>query len=824
MPLLVSSSRLVHLKNATRVSVSLVGCTTTSCRSTGSRVAPASHAGNLFSSGARRSSRPMRNANAPPTSGSARRWLSGSDEKNSSPGAPPTPTGGNTSESGGDDKNDGQEEVQQTSHTGSSQMQASTSSSSKPPAGVEFVIPSEFAKLKAPNETVSQVIEALEHFCEELPGEPPALQYDADGAVRRTYTSFVTKCSVSPSRGAFADRELHDDDQEQVLEALQCDADGAVRRTYTSFVTKCSVSPSRGAFADRELQDDDQEQVFKDRPRGAESSRENSPSVVGSREAHEVGDKEMDDQHEHDHVAQSAPGIKTTTDDDERQRGKHDYSMVHGASIPIMQPAETTSPSTTTPPHEDPEQATRSPPRVLRRFFDVSNSSSSNARGAFADRELHDDDNEQVLEDRPNNDVVQDAPGIINTTPDARQRGTFADRELQDDDQEQVFKDRPHDVAQGAPGINTTPDERQRGKNYKMVDGASIPITMHPAESSTSPSTATTPPHEDPEQASRSSPPCVLRRFFDVSNSPSSNAINLDKRNLSDLDFLIVAKLLRFAPNGSYITTLNLNDNAGGDRGLEFLVDHVLVPQQGRGPAPGDVGPRPGKINPGGVGLKSLFLSNNHISDPKAVQRLAGSLKRNFSLQTLELRKNRIDDEAVAFLADECLRENSGLQDLFLTKNEISDAGAVKLLTAVLENARKRAAFLALSKGGSGTENNIVQKERSSSTGAGAVAGRERPGRHDGSTTSRSAGGSCRVWLGDNPKISIDTKLFITQQLIELGVPNLIKFEKEFHRKFRENMKTDENAAGDVRIFGKSKRIEPDGNKEKLLHDFYCSF
>jgi len=60
----------------------------------------------------------------------------------------------------------------------------------------EPIVLSETEKLKAPLELTEMMIEVLEHWCDELPGDPPALSYDPDGSLKRKLNQFMEKITL----------------------------------------------------------------------------------------------------------------------------------------------------------------------------------------------------------------------------------------------------------------------------------------------------------------------------------------------------------------------------------------------------------------------------------------------------------------------------------------------------------------------------------------------------------------------------------------------------------------------------------------------------
>ncbi|KAF4675229.1 hypothetical protein FOL46_002495 [Perkinsus olseni] len=140
--------------------------------------------------------------------------------------------------------------------------------------------------------------------------------------------------------------------------------------------------------------------------------------------------------------------------------------------------------------------------------------------------------------------------------------------------------------------------------------------------------------------------------------------IHVDAKDLTDMDALIIAKMLRF--HNAECEMLDINNNPRmGDLGVKAIAEHVL-----------------GRAS-NGHPLETLLVSGVNMTD-EGLGYVTEALKTNNKLRLLEMRKNKLTDEGVVALAKVLKDDNSTLESLYLNANPgLTDISAEVLADAV---------------------------------------------------------------------------------------------------------------------------------------------
>ncbi|KAF4687383.1 casein kinase 2 regulatory subunit [Perkinsus olseni] len=140
--------------------------------------------------------------------------------------------------------------------------------------------------------------------------------------------------------------------------------------------------------------------------------------------------------------------------------------------------------------------------------------------------------------------------------------------------------------------------------------------------------------------------------------------IHVDAKDLTDMDALIIAKMLRF--QNAECEMLDINNNPRmGDLGVKAIAEHVL-----------------GRAS-NGHPLETLLISEVNMTD-EGLGYITEALKTNNKLRLLEMRKNKLTDEGVVALAKVLKDDNSTLESLYLNANPgLTDISAEVLADAV---------------------------------------------------------------------------------------------------------------------------------------------
>ncbi|KAF4754979.1 hypothetical protein FOZ63_033223 [Perkinsus olseni] len=140
--------------------------------------------------------------------------------------------------------------------------------------------------------------------------------------------------------------------------------------------------------------------------------------------------------------------------------------------------------------------------------------------------------------------------------------------------------------------------------------------------------------------------------------------IHVDAKDLTDMDALIIAKMLRF--QNAECEMLDINNNPRmGDLGVKAIAEHVL-----------------GRAS-NGHPLETLLISGVNVTD-EGLGYITEALKTNNKLRLLEMRKNKLTDEGVVALAKVLKDDNSTLESLYLNANPgLTDISAEVLADAV---------------------------------------------------------------------------------------------------------------------------------------------
>ncbi|EER16472.1 conserved hypothetical protein [Perkinsus marinus ATCC 50983] len=140
--------------------------------------------------------------------------------------------------------------------------------------------------------------------------------------------------------------------------------------------------------------------------------------------------------------------------------------------------------------------------------------------------------------------------------------------------------------------------------------------------------------------------------------------IHVDAKDLTDMDALVIAKMLRFQNADCEMLDINNNPRMG-DLGVKAIAEHVL-----------------GRAS-NGHPLETLLISGVNMTD-EGLGYITEALKTNNKLRLLEMRKNKLTDEGVVALAKVLKEDNTTLESLYLNANPgLTDVSVEVLADAV---------------------------------------------------------------------------------------------------------------------------------------------